>query len=106
MAAVREIGAAYSATVATTAEQTAFNVYRSAQAQRGFTLFAYASAAGSMKTYWGTPDGAERLLDTTTVAATTTTFTDFDYSIPGQAKVTWTSDGGTSLTVEIECIAY
>tara|TARA_R100000234_G_scaffold61763_1_gene37377 strand:- start:495 stop:815 length:321 start_codon:yes stop_codon:yes gene_type:complete len=106
MAATRELGATYSATVETTAEQTAFNVYRSAQAQRGFTLFAYASAAGSLKTYWVTPDGAERLLDTTAVAATTTTFTDFDYSIPGQVKVTWTSDSGSSLTVEVECVAY
>jgi len=41
MATTRERGYCYSATVATTAEQTAFNVYRSAQAQRGFTLFAY-----------------------------------------------------------------
>ena len=106
MAAIRERGYCYSATVATTAEQTAFNVYRSAQAQRGFTLFAYASAAGTVKTYWVTPDGSERLLDSTTVAATTTTFTDFDYSIPGQVKVTWTSGSGSSLTVEVECIAY
>ena len=39
MATIREKGAHYSATVATTAEQTAFNVYRSSQGQRGLVLF-------------------------------------------------------------------
>jgi len=105
MATIREKGAHYSATVATTAEQTAFNVYRSSQGQRGLVLFCYASAAGTMKTYWVTPDGAERLLDTTSVSATTTTVTDFDYSLP-QIKVTWTSSSGSSLTVELEGVSY
>jgi len=105
MATIRERGAHYSATVATTAEQTSFNVYRSGQGRRGLVLFCYASAAGTMKSYWVTPDGEERLLDTTTVSATTTTVTDFDYSLP-QIKVTWTSDSGTSLTVEIEGVSY
>jgi len=105
MATIRERGAHYSATVETTDEQTSFNVYRSGQGRRGLVLFCYASAAGTMKSYWVTPDGAERLLDTTTVSATTTTVTDFDYSLP-QIKVTWTSDSGTSLTVEIEGVSY
>ena len=102
---LRENGAHYSATVATTAEQTAFTMYRSSHGQRGGVVFCYASAAGTLKTYWVTPDGAERLLDTTTVAATTTTVVDFDYSCP-QFKVTWTSDSGSSLTVEAEGVLY
>ena len=101
----REQGIVYDATVATTAEQTAFTMYGTSSGRRGGCVYIYASAAGTLKFYHGMPSGNYREIKSQAIAATTGTLVDFDFFTP-DLKVTWTSGSGTSLTVEAEGFTY
>ena len=103
--ATREQGIVYDATVATTDEQTVFTMHGTTQGQRGGCVYVYASAAGTLKFYHGFPSGNYREIDSKAIAATTGTLVDFDFHI-ADLKVTWTSGGGSSLTIEAEGFTY
>ena len=103
--ATREQGIVYDATVATTGEQTCFTMYGTSQGRRGGCVYVYASAAGTLKFYHGFPSGNYREIKSQAIAATTGTLVDFDFHI-ADLKVTWTSDSGSSLTVEAEGFTY
>lgn len=101
----RRNGAFYSATVATTSEQTAHTVQATNDGRRGCTTYTKASAAGTATWYYVDPEGTASELATQTVAAGVLAVKDFDLHCP-EVTVTWTSDSSSSLTVTQETFVY
>ena len=101
----REQGIVYEATVATTAEQTCFTMYGTTQGRRGGTLYVNATGAGTLKFYHGFPSGNYYEVTSNAIGANDAKVIDFDLHI-ADLKVTWTSDSGSSLDIELEGFTY
>ena len=100
-------GTVYTTTLTTTSGTDTVTLKAASGAIRGCTFFVSSdNVAGTAKLYYVTPAGAEKLIQSTAVAAgATAEVLDFDFPIP-QCILKWVGASTSSTTVFVEGITY